>query len=179
MLSGPPSLGRSLYLGTHTDPRHTWWMSRDTESGCSHIKNCICVQVERKETQVGRHERRLHSSDKERPWYTLHVTADDRLCDLMHVLFWWISGYQTLTVANRWQPSPLTVGGSLNFPLLPRRLHWSSDSEQLSDLQAAAFLLGLSQFLQLSHWVEASLSPIAAFSLHYTWQIQDVTWGWW
>jgi len=54
----------------------------------------------------------------------------------------------------------LTEGGAHDFSLLPRRLHWPSDSNQLSDLQAAELLLGLSQLLQLSDWVEASLSPI-------------------
>lgn len=56
------------------------------------------------------------------------------------------------------KPSPLTVAGGLDFPLLPRRLHRSPDSEQLSDLQAAARPLGSSQLLQLRRRVEASLS---------------------
>ncbi|TNN77870.1 hypothetical protein EYF80_011927 [Liparis tanakae] len=48
------------------------------------------------------------------------------------------------------QPYELTEGGGHDFSLLPRRLHWSSDSEQLSDLQTEAALLGLSQLLQFS-----------------------------
>lgn len=64
----------------------------------------------------------------------------------------------------RGHPSALTVGAGHDFSLLSRRLHRSSDSDQLSDLQAAATLLGLSQLLQLSDWVEASLSPITVLS---------------
>lgn len=64
-------------------------------------------------------------------------------------------------------PPPLTVGGGHDFSLLPRRLHRPSDPEQLPNLQAAAAVLGLSQLLQLSDRVEASLSPIAAFSRCY------------
>lgn len=75
--------------------------------------------------------------------------------------------YQAATVARRGRPSALTVGGGHDFSLLSRRLHRSSDSEQLSNLQAAATLLGLSQFLQLSDWVEASLSPITVLSRRY------------
>lgn len=67
-------------------------------------------------------------------------------------------------VNDRGQPPALTEGGGHNFSLLPRRLHRSSDSEQLSNLQVAAAVLSLSQLLQLSDWVEASLSPSTVLS---------------
>lgn len=67
--------------------------------------------------------------------------------------------YHTATLAYGERPSALTVGGGHDLSLLPRRLHLSSDSEQLSNLQAAAALLSLSQLLQLSEWVKAFLNP--------------------
>lgn len=46
-LSEPPSPGRSLYLGTHTDPdthtRDEW--AEDIDGMCSQIENVLCVVV--------------------------------------------------------------------------------------------------------------------------------------
>lgn len=50
---------------------------------------------------------------------------------------WWSAG----------ERRPLTEGGGHDFSLLPRRLHRPPHPEQLSDLQAAAAPLGLSQLL--------------------------------
>lgn len=71
------------------------------------------------------------------------------------------------------QSSPLTEGGGHDLPLLPWCLHRASDSEQLSDLQAAAALLGLSQLHQFSNWVKASMSPVTLFSPCWTSKITD------
>lgn len=78
------------------------------------------------------------------------------------------------SAARRERPSALTEGGGHDFSLLPRRLHRSSDSEQLSDLQVAAALLGPAQFLQFSDWIEASSSPITVLSPRWRWQITSI-----
>lgn len=54
----------------------------------------------------------------------------------------------------------LTVGSSHDFSLLPRRLDGSPNAEQLSDLQSAAILLGLSEFFKLGDRIEPCMSRV-------------------
>lgn len=54
----------------------------------------------------------------------------------------------------------LTEGAGHYLSLLPGRFHRSSHSEEVSDLQLAALVVGFSEFPQLGSWVQAPLKTV-------------------